>query len=296
MYNNIDFNKLFDNESEYKEKYNQGELNVNRIKEVEDMLGYKLPKSYIEFLKIQNGGSISYDFGEWWLTAIYGIGQNADAYLGLEERFKLWRDEWKYPEIGIPFGETLSGGHDMYFMDYSDIDENGEPKIVIVDNEGDIEKSFVANNFKEFINMVYNHELEEKRTTEEINKIEVTNELHRKILFSYIDDLKGLYIFLAILLGISVFLIINKFWFWTILIDLFIILGAYWDIQDIVKRKYICTTGKVRELKNENGKVMCEFEKMNGKGEIISRKYKSIKVGDEVIIILAGDKTLVIEK
>lgn len=253
MYNNIDFNKLFDNESEYKNKYNQGELNVNRIKEVEDMLGYKLPKSYIEFLKIQNGGSISYDFGEWWLTAIYGIGQNADAYLGLEERFKLWRNEWKYPEIGIPFGETLSGGHDMYFMDYSDIDENGEPKIVIVDNEGDIEKSFVANNFKEFINMVYNHELEEKRTTEEINKIEVTNELHRKILFSYIDDLKGLYIFLAILLGISVFLIINKFWFWTILIDLFIILGAYWDIQDIVKRKYICTTGKVRELKNENG-------------------------------------------
>lgn len=198
--------------------------------------------------------------------------------------------------VGIPFGETQSGGHDMYFMDYSDIDENGEPKIVIVDNEGDIEKSFVANNFKEFINMVYNHELEEKRTTEEINKLEVTNELHRKILFSYIDDLKGLYIFLAILLGISVFLIINKFWFWTILIDLFIILGAYWDIQDIVKRKYICTTGKVRELKNENGKVMCEFEKMNGKGEIISRKYKNIKVGDEVIIILAGGKTLVIEK
>lgn len=45
MYNNIDFNKLFDNESEYKEKYNQGELNVNRIPEYNFAMSWNLGNS-----------------------------------------------------------------------------------------------------------------------------------------------------------------------------------------------------------------------------------------------------------
>ena len=47
MYNNIDISKLFDNESKFGKEYYQGELKENRIKEVENNLGYKLPKSYI---------------------------------------------------------------------------------------------------------------------------------------------------------------------------------------------------------------------------------------------------------
>lgn len=155
MYNNIDFNKLFDNESEYGKKYNHGKLDDNRIKEVENTLECKLPNSYIELLRIQNGGYISENFSECWLTAIYGIGSSADSYYGLEKEFKNWQDEWKYPNIGIPFGETQSGGHDMYFMDYSVVDQNGEPRIVRVDNENDNTIYFVANSFQEFIDMVY---------------------------------------------------------------------------------------------------------------------------------------------
>lgn len=158
MYNNIDFSKLFDNESKYGKKYYQGELKEDRIKEVEENLGYKLPKSYIQLLKIQNGGYISDNFNECWLTAIYGVGQSTDSFYGLEEQFKLWKNEWEYPNIGIPFGETQSGGHDMYFMDYSVIDKNGEPRIVKVSNEDNNARYFVANNFEEFINMVYNNQ------------------------------------------------------------------------------------------------------------------------------------------
>ncbi len=40
-------------------KYNHGKLTDNRIKEVEELLEYKLPKSYIELLKVQNGGYIN---------------------------------------------------------------------------------------------------------------------------------------------------------------------------------------------------------------------------------------------
>lgn len=147
---------MFDNESEFAKKYKQEKLTDNRIKEVEEFFGYKLPKSYIELLKVQNGVYIKYE--NCWLTAIYGTGVNDKNFYGLEEGFELWKDEWGYPDIGIPFGETQSGGHDMYFMDYSSIDERGELRIVRIDNEDNNVKYHVANNFEEFIKKVYNKE------------------------------------------------------------------------------------------------------------------------------------------
>lgn len=175
MYNNIDLSKLFDNKSKYGKKYYQGELKENRIKEVEDNLGYKLPKSYIQLLKFQNGGYISDNFNDCWLTAIYGIGQNIDSSYGLEEQFKLWKNEWEYPNIGIPFGETQTGGHDMYFMDYSVVDQNGEPRIVRVSNEDNNARYFVANNFEEFIDMVYNNKDIDGKLIVDEKKVEQQN-------------------------------------------------------------------------------------------------------------------------
>ena len=133
------------------------------ISRAEKTLGYKLPKSYIELLKVQNGGLIHNKYDESWLKAIYGIGSTKDSYCGLENMFENWKDEWGYPDIGIPFGETRSGGHDMYYMDYRSVDENGEPRIVRIENEDDNEIYFVADNLVEFVKMVYhNQEIQEK--------------------------------------------------------------------------------------------------------------------------------------
>lgn len=120
-------------------------------------MGYKLPKSYIELLKVQNGGLIDEKFEDSWLTVIYGIGTTSDSYYGLESMFKNWK-EWEYPDIGIPFGETATAGHDMYYMDFRSIDANGEPRIVRVDNEMDNDIYFVADNFVEFIKLIWNNE------------------------------------------------------------------------------------------------------------------------------------------
>lgn len=158
MFNNIDFSKLYDTESDYGKEYIYSPLTADMIKRAEANIGYQLPKSYVELLKYQNGGTMNDALSdECWITIIYGIGDTADAYNGLEEMFINWIEEWEYPNIGIPFGETQSAGHDMYFMDMREISENGEPPIVRVENEGDPEDVKIikiADTLEEFLEMI----------------------------------------------------------------------------------------------------------------------------------------------
>lgn len=160
-FGDINLKELFDNDSDYGKQYRFDVLTDDMISRAEETIGYKLPTSYIELLNIQNGGLIDNKYDSW-LTAIYGIGPTEESYNGLEDMFENWKDEWQYPDIGIPFGETRSGGHDMYYMDFGSVDENGEPRIVRIDNEGDISIYFVADNLVEFIKMVFkNQEIQE---------------------------------------------------------------------------------------------------------------------------------------
>lgn len=126
------------------------------LKQTEQSIGWKFPRSYLELLKIQNGGMINFDeFDESWLSAIYGISSKKGS---IADMYDNWISEWEYPNIGIPFGETQSAGHDMYFMDFRMVDENGEPRIVLVDNEMGNSVTVVANNLEEFLAKVYHHE------------------------------------------------------------------------------------------------------------------------------------------
>lgn len=165
LFGGINLVKLFDNDSDYGKEYKFDVLTDDRVERAERNLGYKLPPSYIELLKVQNGGLIDNKYDESWLTIIYGIGPAADSLHGLEEMFENWKDEWEYPDIGIPFGETESAGHDMYYMDYRSVDENGEPQIVRIDNEQDNAIYFVADNLAEFIKMIYENQKIQERLT-----------------------------------------------------------------------------------------------------------------------------------
>ncbi|MEE1398718.1 SMI1/KNR4 family protein [Ruminococcus sp.] len=126
------------------------------LKQTEQSIGWKFPRSYLELLKIQNGGMINFDeFDESWLSVIYGISSKKGS---IADMYDNWISGWEYPNIGIPFGETQSAGHDMYFMDFRMVDENGEPRIVLVDNEMGNSVTVVANNLEEFLAKVYHHE------------------------------------------------------------------------------------------------------------------------------------------
>ena len=162
MLEELDLTKLFDIESNWGKEYIMAPLTDEMIKRAESTIGYKLPQSYIELLRFQNGGVIEDD--DCWLTAIYGIGKTEDAFNGLEEMFDNWINEWEYPNIGIPFGETQTAGHDMYFMDYRNLGTSGEPTIVHIGNEGspeDIRITKVADNLKAFLEMVLSGNLSE---------------------------------------------------------------------------------------------------------------------------------------
>lgn len=158
FYEGIDLNRLFDNESEYGQNYLFDDLTDELISRAEETMGYKLPDSYKELLRFRNGGSINSELDESWLAAIYGISTDPDNFYGLESMYDNWKNEWEYPDIGIPFGETESAGHDMYYMDFRVTDENGEPRIVRIDNEMDNEVYMVADNLPEFIKMILRNE------------------------------------------------------------------------------------------------------------------------------------------
>ena len=166
-FDEIDLNMLFDSESEYGKSLTFDELTDELVSRAEETIGYKLPESYKELLRFRNRGAINDALDESWLSAIYGISTDPDEFNGLENMFDNWKNEWEYPDIGIPFGETQSAGHDMYYMDFRVTDEDGEPRIVRIDNEMDNEVFVVADNLPEFIKMILSNEpLDEFETGE----------------------------------------------------------------------------------------------------------------------------------
>ena len=167
LFDGVDLTGLFDNESDYGKKCRFPNLTEDLIRRAEETMGYQLPASYRELLSFQNGGCLSDDLEDSWLVVIYGIAPDPEDFNGLEAMYDNWKNEWEYPDIGIPFGETPSAGHDMYYMDFRSVDETGEPRIVRVDNEFDNTVYFVADNFVEFIKLIINNEeIEEKELTD----------------------------------------------------------------------------------------------------------------------------------
>lgn len=129
------------------------------IEEVEKKSGKKLPKSFIELLKIQNGGriknlcfktstNISLRFkNEISVFEISGLGRK-DGQYGTLERSNYYINEWELPaDILLLFGE----GHWWVFLDYRNIElQKMEPKVSLIDLEFGTDL-ILAQNFGEFV-------------------------------------------------------------------------------------------------------------------------------------------------
>ena len=129
---------------------------------IETELGFRLPGAYKSLIQLRNGGILARNcypnaLRRDWTTAafsvesIFGIDRSKPYSLCGSRGAKFWIEEWRYPEIGIAIADTISAGHQMIFLDYSDCGPDGEPCVVSVNQESNYEISYVADNFAEFI-------------------------------------------------------------------------------------------------------------------------------------------------
>lgn len=164
MFDHVDFNDFWDDDEYALENYVSPPPTDELIREVEDELGYQLPASYIAFMKRHNSGMpkktccpVKNSFPVI-IEGFYGIGRDKANTLCGEMGTAFWLEEWEYPAIGVVICDTISGGHDMVFLDYTECGRDGEPCVVNVDQEANYRRKRLAGNFEEFI---------EKLSTEE---------------------------------------------------------------------------------------------------------------------------------
>ncbi len=129
---------------------------------VERELGYRLPSSFVELMRFQNGGiprrrnhrtkeQTSWADDHIAITGIYSIGSDKRCSLCGPVGSGFWSKEWGYPRIGVYFADCPSAGHDMLCLDYRACGPAGEPQVVHIDQEWDYKIVVVAENFEAFI-------------------------------------------------------------------------------------------------------------------------------------------------
>ena len=158
----VDLAGLWD-DSEYSlNKYIGATPSAEEFESIESELGYRLPEAYKALMLLHNGGILARNsypnpLCRDWTTAafsvesIYGVDRSKPYSLCGSRGSKFWTEQWRYLEIGIAIADTISAGHQMIFLDYSDCGADGEPCVVSVDQESNYEISYVADNFAQLI-------------------------------------------------------------------------------------------------------------------------------------------------
>ena len=137
-------------------------LTGDMVRQAEELLGYKLPSSYVSLLKTRNGGTPARDCfptavpTSWAkdhiaLSGIRGIGGDWGIDAPGSGTITMIR-EWGYPDLGVIVGECPSAGHDVVMLDYSQCGPAGEPQVVHVETECLVPQvTILADNFQAFL-------------------------------------------------------------------------------------------------------------------------------------------------
>lgn len=150
----------------YKTKYNP-DFDENLHLSFQKAFGYKLPESYVNLLKISNGGApllryVKTDVKTSWakdhilIIDLKGIKTNSNGTIDLQDS-----DYWAQQILEQPtteffvISDTPSGGHDVLMLDYRNcILPEDEPTVVHMDNEYK-NPITIASNFDDFLNRLY---------------------------------------------------------------------------------------------------------------------------------------------
>jgi hypothetical protein len=133
------------------------------VRQAEELLGVRLPQSYVQLMYRQNGGLLkrtcfptgfrtSWSADHFQVDIIRGIGYEK----GIDEQSNALIFEWKYPDVGVVIGVTPAAGPDTVMLDYSESGPDGEPAVVYVDE--DRVRRWIADSFESFINGLVSEE------------------------------------------------------------------------------------------------------------------------------------------
>jgi hypothetical protein len=162
FFEGFDLNGFWSGNDYERKAYLGTALTDELIESIENELGYKLPESYIEMMRFQNGGipintchatseKTSWAEDHITISGIYAIDRDKNYSLCGDLGSQFMMDEWGYPPIGVYFADCPSSGHDMLCLDYRALGLDGEPTVVHVDQEYDYKITFVAPSFESFI-------------------------------------------------------------------------------------------------------------------------------------------------
>jgi SMI1-KNR4 cell-wall len=146
IFNDFNFSDFWEDSDYAHEAYIEKRPTDKLIKSIEEEIGYKLPASYIEMMKLHNGGlpkntcyptskKTSWADDHIAITGIMGIGRTKTYSLCGQLGSKFMISEWRYPKIGVCVCNCPSAGHDMIMLDYSKCGKEGEPQVIHVDQE-----------------------------------------------------------------------------------------------------------------------------------------------------------------
>jgi hypothetical protein len=184
IFNDFDFIDFWDDSEYALEKYVEEYPGDDLIRSIEQELDYKLPVSYIELMKLHNGGipnNCCYPTSEktsWAdnhvaITGIIGIGRTKTYSLCGSSGSRFMIDECGYPNTGVFICDCPSAGHDMIMLDYSECGKNGEPEVVHIDQESDYTKTFLAKDFETFIRGLVNEDVYDTSEQDLANTLEI---------------------------------------------------------------------------------------------------------------------------
>ncbi|WP_458124673.1 SMI1/KNR4 family protein [Paenibacillus sp. Z3-2] len=139
-----------------------------QIESLEEQLVFKLPTSYVNMMKLHNGGVPHYRYYSVSqaeaakkirveVVGILGIGREKAHSLGGEAGSRYIIEQGGYPEIGVVLCECPSDS-EVVMLDYRESGNAGEPEVVHVDKKESYKITWLAPNFETFIQGLVNEE------------------------------------------------------------------------------------------------------------------------------------------
>ncbi|OPH33799.1 SMI1/KNR4 family protein [Moraxella equi] len=162
VFSDFDFGDFWNKSSDKGLKFKSNKkLSNAKIAEIESHFNCKLPRLYIDLMKIQDGGTPFADFcrpkekslwfpEDFWLQAFVALGECC-YYSSLIDFNNFVVQEWSYPSKYVYFVNMDNYGNALLAFDYKGDKSRANPRIVHIFGENYNQETLVADNFKDFI-------------------------------------------------------------------------------------------------------------------------------------------------